>query len=455
MAYTINLTNGDTKATILDGSIDTSSTDITLIGRNYTGFGEYLNENLIKILENFASITPPTKPLLGQIWFNSLTSAIEVYTISGWRSASGPIVSDTQPLNLTTGDLWIDSREDQLYFYDGTNLILVGPTWGKSQGITGFVAEKVFDDLGNPKSILIQYINDNIYSILSNNAFTPSPAITGFTSIQVGFQISSAYSSNFYATVSNSTKFDGLTSDQYMRLDRNQVTTGILSLLNNGGLIFGSRSVGTLYVPDATNQVSLKNNTNGGILTLQTTDNTGAVNNAVYVDGAQNRIGIFNNFPLVELDINGTTNTTNLTVDTSATISGLTLSTNYISSASDIHLSPSVTGNIVLSNSPKITGLAAPTASNDATNKIYVDNNIKSSTLSLTFVDNGLEADINGSILLLLNDIANPTEYYTGRIAYVHVQHIDFTNRAVARSLKKFQISGSAWQFVSNLTSSI
>ena len=112
-------------------------------------------------------------------------------------------------------------------------------------------------------------------------------------------------------------------------------------------------------------------------------------------------------------------------------------------------------GNLNCDSTYRLTNVPNPSSNGDVANKIYVDNNIKLSTLSLTFVDNGLEADINGSILLLLNDIANPTEYYNGRIAYVHVQHIDFTNRAVARSLKKFQISGSVWQFVSNLTSSI
>ena len=127
MSYTITLSNGNTLVTLLDGTADTISTDLTLIGRNYTGFGAFYNENMVKLLENFAGITPPSKPLFGQLWFNSATNNIEVYTISGWRSASGPIVSDTQPLNLTTGDLWIDSRNDQLYFYDGTNLILSGP----------------------------------------------------------------------------------------------------------------------------------------------------------------------------------------------------------------------------------------------------------------------------------------------------------------------------------------
>ena len=51
MAYQINKTDGTIVATVADGQIDTLSTDITLIGKNYSGFGEAFNENLVKILE--------------------------------------------------------------------------------------------------------------------------------------------------------------------------------------------------------------------------------------------------------------------------------------------------------------------------------------------------------------------------------------------------------------------
>ena len=53
MAYQINKTDGTIVATVADGQIDELSTDITLIGRNYSGFGEALNENLIKLLNLF------------------------------------------------------------------------------------------------------------------------------------------------------------------------------------------------------------------------------------------------------------------------------------------------------------------------------------------------------------------------------------------------------------------
>ena len=53
MAYQINKTDGTIVATVADGQVDTLSTDITLIGKNYSGFGESLNENFVKLLETF------------------------------------------------------------------------------------------------------------------------------------------------------------------------------------------------------------------------------------------------------------------------------------------------------------------------------------------------------------------------------------------------------------------
>jgi hypothetical protein len=55
MAYKLNKTDGTLLTELVDGQVDTTSCDLTLIGRNYVGFGEAFNENLIKLLENFAS----------------------------------------------------------------------------------------------------------------------------------------------------------------------------------------------------------------------------------------------------------------------------------------------------------------------------------------------------------------------------------------------------------------
>ena len=70
MAYTINNTAGTTLKTLADGTIDTATTDLTLIGKGYAGFGERLNENFVKLLEN--------KKILidGQQRVTALTAAI-------------------------------------------------------------------------------------------------------------------------------------------------------------------------------------------------------------------------------------------------------------------------------------------------------------------------------------------------------------------------------------------
>jgi hypothetical protein len=87
MAYTIIRTNGDTLTTIQDGTINTTSTSLGLPGRNYAGYGQTLNTNFVKIIENFASDTPPANPLKGQLWFNTNNGTLNVCPADGTTSA--------------------------------------------------------------------------------------------------------------------------------------------------------------------------------------------------------------------------------------------------------------------------------------------------------------------------------------------------------------------------------
>ena len=76
MAYQINKTSGALLVNLADGQIDSTSSDLSLIGRGYTGFGEAVNENFVKILENFANTSAPANPLAGQIWWDTSVSSI-------------------------------------------------------------------------------------------------------------------------------------------------------------------------------------------------------------------------------------------------------------------------------------------------------------------------------------------------------------------------------------------
>jgi len=81
MAYVINKTNGGIFATVADGTIDTSSS-MTIVGRNYSGYGEFLGENFVKILENSANSSAPGNPLEGQLWYDSDYPTVVVsYTV--------------------------------------------------------------------------------------------------------------------------------------------------------------------------------------------------------------------------------------------------------------------------------------------------------------------------------------------------------------------------------------
>ncbi len=116
MAYKINKTDGSLLADIVDNGLDTSATDLTLIGKNVVGYGEYINENFVKLLENFASTTEPNNPIVGQVWYDTSDNRLKVYDGTVFRIGAGPIVSNTAPITPGQGDFWIDNVENQLYF---------------------------------------------------------------------------------------------------------------------------------------------------------------------------------------------------------------------------------------------------------------------------------------------------------------------------------------------------
>lgn len=301
MTYIVNKTDGTVLTTIIDNTTD-ETTDLTLIGKNLTGFGEPLNENLVKLLENFASVSAPERPIEGQLWFDKTEERIKVFTRTGWKSSGGPIISDRQPLDLTAGDLWLDNNENQLYFYDGTDLILAGPTWKRTQGKSGFVAETVFDENGNSKTILSLYVSDFRLGIFVSEEFTPSPLIQGFTLLKKGFNSNSLITFTFNTTVSNSLALNGIESTQFLRSDINSTTIGQILIQNNNGLSVGTNQTGELKVQGT--KFLVENSVVDGDIALRT-NNVSGVNNAIYIDSSTNRIGFYTTTPQSTVDIDG------------------------------------------------------------------------------------------------------------------------------------------------------
>jgi hypothetical protein len=144
MAYTILNSDGSTLVLLADKSIDKDSSSITLIGKNVSSYGEYFNNNLIKIMANFASTTgsPPKSPVKGQIWYDTKVKRLKVYD-GVFKNISGATFADEKPTTLFTGDLWFDTINNQLNIINDTSALLVGPSFPVSIGENGFVLPSV------------------------------------------------------------------------------------------------------------------------------------------------------------------------------------------------------------------------------------------------------------------------------------------------------------------------
>ena len=201
MAYTINLTDGTVFATINDGTVNTSSS-VTLVGKNYAGYGEFLDENFIQILENFSSNSSggnPTasqlaSPLTGQLWWDKTNFLLKVYNGTVWKTISAATASASAPTSNVTGDLWYDTVNQQVKVYTGSGFIVVGPAFTSSQGTTGAIPETILDSGATTHFVTSLYVNNVRVAIVSQDAaFTPAaPIVSSFPTVYPGITLASA-----------------------------------------------------------------------------------------------------------------------------------------------------------------------------------------------------------------------------------------------------------------------
>lgn len=261
MAYPITLTDGTSRGTIVDGTVNSSATSLTLIGKNYAGYGNFLNENYIKILENFSYGTPPNAPLKGQLWYDSDESVLKVYNGSIWKPISSSANTTTAPTSPVTGDIWWDPTNSQLKVWSGTAWITIGPTYTTTSGTSGPLVESITDSAGMSHIATKFYISNTIVAILSKDAeYTPGAAIAGFTTIKPGFNLISASAltgSQFTGDVSNALTLQGVNASQFLRSDQN--TSTAYTITAGGGVTIGSDLA--ITPTPATNEVQLNNST--------------------------------------------------------------------------------------------------------------------------------------------------------------------------------------------------
>lgn len=302
MAYTINLTNGTIFCTIPDGTINTSSS-MTLIGKNYAGYGQFLDDNFIHLLENSSNPTAPPAPLTGQLWWDSQNNLLKVFNGTTFKTISAASSGPTAPVSNVTGDLWFNTSANVLNVYNGSTFIAVGPSVTNG---TGTQAATILDNLSVNHNVVEVLVGTNVTGIISKDAtFTPATSIPGFTTIAPGYNMANAISGvnqYFQGTATNSLSLGGQPANAFLSAGANITTANTISVVNNGGITVGANQ--NLTVGTIGNAIGLIQNTalngnivfsvnEGGIQTTVMTINgaTGTISgtqiNANYADVAE------------------------------------------------------------------------------------------------------------------------------------------------------------------------
>lgn len=261
MAYQINKTDGTIVATVADGQIDQLSTGLTLIGKNYSGFGEELNENFIKLLENFANTSLPANPVRGQLWYDTSELKLKVYNGLSFMPVSSATISNILPQSLREGDFWFNNVDRQLYYFDGSTTILLGPSYSVNQGLSGLTVDTIVDTLNQTRVVTYLHNNGKLLGIFSSDTFIPRDTIEGFIgSIVPGFNAGNLAGLKFNVTVSNSEQLGGVTAATYVRKDTNNDINGLLRITQDTGIIVGSADQLSLTVTSG--DVNITNSAN-------------------------------------------------------------------------------------------------------------------------------------------------------------------------------------------------
>jgi hypothetical protein len=268
MAYTIDKYNRQILTVVEDGTID-QTTDLKLVGKNYAGYGEIQNENFVYLLENFAGATAPPKPVGGQVWFDSSQSKLKFYDSSKWRTTGGAEVLASAPSGLTEGDFWWDTSNEQLYAYNGTDFVLVGPQ-DAGDGITQMQSRSVRDTNGVTHSIIASVVEDTVVHIISNDTFTIDSSdaenrIPGFDTVKQGITLVNTLASTngvtatnhvFWGTAQNANKLGGVDATNFIQAGSASFAT--LASFSDFGIAIGDSNDFKLVIEND-NQVVMSN----------------------------------------------------------------------------------------------------------------------------------------------------------------------------------------------------
>ena len=248
MPYTIYKTNGIKLTTVEDGKLNLT-TDLQLVGKNYAGYGQIVNENLVKLLENFSNGTAPSSPLIGQLWYDTINKKLKVYSGTKWSQFLSTTISANRPVDLGDGEFWFDSSTSRLYIKNNGNYTLIGPSSGTSGGGTSggssFTLSTIQADSTVNYNAIELTIDDSTVAVVSGFSYTVNaedPIITKYTKIHHGITlegahpdtgISSGNNTYFWGTAADSARLAGKAATDYLLATDVNIAAGSITSLEN------------------------------------------------------------------------------------------------------------------------------------------------------------------------------------------------------------------------------
>lgn len=300
MSYTINKTTGEVLITIPDGTADgpdinpgLNAADIDLFGKNYPLYGQYQNENFIKLLQNFAGTLAPTAPLQGELWYDLNTHLLKIYTGTSFIPVSPVIVSASAPITTLVGTQWWDSTNYQLNMFNGTGWSLIGPAYKAPDGKSGSIVEDVLDTNGAQHTIIKFYTNNNVSCIVSyDQPFTLAAAyaVAGFSTISPGITLALEANNLFYGTATNTQNLGNIAAINFARNDIDSTFYGNIAV--------GYKNLSITTTPTQTSFVNGRNNANLSFYANVVGVNTQVIN----VNGSTGEVTVAQN-PLTALGV--------------------------------------------------------------------------------------------------------------------------------------------------------
>ena len=320
MAYTLNHTNSNlTPIVVPDGQID-NSTSLKFVGKTVQNYGGIIDQNFLQLLESFSSPAAPgsatnvvgalaanrQQPVTGQIWHDSANDDLKYYNGTGFKKIGGAIASGAEPKNVKEGDLWLDNGvpgNPLLKMRTNNTWITVGPA-GAQATVTG---ELLLDNTMETHKAITFNIDGMPYAILSNDettyrtrlSATDSSPIPGFYTVGPGLNIADTgqvLGNRFWGTATGAEKIllpqaPGLgdvflTAHDFIRANAAGFTTGSITVKNNTGLTLGASNQITMSFTNL--DFNINNIASNGNTRFSTKDSGGTAHNVLNLFGNGN-----------------------------------------------------------------------------------------------------------------------------------------------------------------------